>query len=334
MDAVYSVRSPGWVLSYQSVDISSDISAMVLAIVYADKLGAASGDLEITLEDGNKRWQGPWYPKEGDVVNLEIGYRGEALLPCGSFQVDELALSGPPDVFHIRCLATYITPAMRTISSASYEGQTLTEIAGTIAEKYALGLVSKAGALNPAFQRVTQRQETDLGFLRRLALDHDYDFTIRGSQLIFYAREALEASAPVTTIGRSDVARFGFKDRSHQIYAAAQVAYQQPLAKQLITQTANAASAVPTSDSAKRVMRCENGQQAQLKAQSALHAANMMKATMQIACSGSPYLVAGNTVAVTGFGVNDGTYLIEQARHQLRRETGYTTEIDARKVSI
>jgi hypothetical protein len=306
---------------------------MVLAITYTDRLSAASGDLEITLEDGEKLWQGPWYPQEGDVVNLTIGYRGEAQLPCGSFQIDELQLSGPPDTFHIRGLATYITPAMRTKRSCGYEGQTLTQIASTIASKYSLSLVSEAGNVNPSFERITQNQETDLAFLRRIATEHDYDFTIRGSSLIFYARSALEASQPVTSIARGEVMRFGFKDRSYRIYENAQIAYQQPFAKALISQTASASAPVPTTDNAKHVVRCENGQQAQLKANSLLHAANMVKRIAALTCSGSPILVAGNIVTISGFGVSDGKYLIEQARHRLVRTAGYTTEIEARNLA-
>jgi uncharacterized protein len=331
--AAYPVRSPGWVLTYQSVDITSDISSMVLEITYTDRLGAASGDLEIILEDSQKLWQGPWYPQEGDVINLTIGYRGEAQLPCGSFQVDELALVGPPDTFHIRCLATYITPAMRSKCSCGYEGQTLTQIASTIAGKYSLNMVSEADDLNPVFERITQNQETDLGFLRRIANEHDYDFTIRGSNMVFYARSALEASEAVATIARADVMRFTFKDRSYRIYETAQIAYQQPFAKALISQTANSSDLVPTTDTAKRVIRCENGQQAQLKASSLLHANNMVKVTVRLTCSGSPTLVAGNVVTVSGFGVNDGNYLIEQARHGLTRTSGYTTEIEARNLA-
>lgn len=306
---------------------------MVLAITYTDRLGAASGDLEIVLEDSQKLWQGPWYPQEGDAVNLTIGYRGEAQqLACGSFQVDELLLSGPPDTFHLRCLATYITPAMRTVRSIGYEGQTLTQIAGTIAGKYSLSLVSQAGTLDPLFERVTQNQETDLGFLRRLALEHDYDFTIRGSQMVFYTRGALETALPATSIARSDVMKFDFKYRSYRIYETAQVAYQQPLAKALVTQTVGVSQPVPTADSAKRVIRCENGQQAQLKANSLLHGANMVKRVASLTSSGSAALAAGNVAAIEGFGVNDGNYLIEQARHQLTREYGYTTQIDARNL--
>jgi phage protein D len=331
---IYPVRSPAWVLTYQSVDITQDISSMVLAITYTDRLGAASGDLEILLDDSVKLWQGPWYPQQGDVINLTIGYRAEAQLPCGSFQIDELELEGPPDSFHLRCLATYITPAMRTARSTGYEGQTLTQIAAAIAAKYSLDLVSEADDSNPAFERVTQRQETDLAFLRRLALEHDYDFTIRGSRMVFYSRAALESSVPVVTLDRGDVTSFAFKDRSYQIYASAQVAYQEPFSKTLVTQTADSISAVPTTDTAKRIIRCENGQQAELKASSLLHAANMLRRTARLSCTGEILLAAGNVATVAGFGAYDGNYIIDTARHHLTHQSGYTTTIEARGVTL
>jgi phage protein D len=222
---------------------------------------------------------------------------------------------------------------MRTKNSCGYEGQTITQIASTIAGKYSLNMVSEADDLNPVFERITQNQETDLGFLRRIATEHDYDFTIRGTNMVFYARSALEASPPVATVARGDVMQFTFTDRSYRIYETAQIAYQQPFAKALISQTADSTGSVPTTDSAKRVIRCENGQQAQLKAGSMLHAKNMVQQTVRLTCSGSPTLVAGNVITITGFGVSDGNYLIQQARHRLTRASGYTTAIEARNLA-
>jgi uncharacterized protein len=146
-------------------------------------------------------------PTEGDLANLMIGYAGEDLLPCGDFQVDDISLSGPPDVFHLRCLAAYITPAMRTRRSIGYENQTLTQIASTIAAKYGLTMITASGPPDLIFARVTQRQETDLAFLRRLARAHNYDFTIRGKQLVFYSQPSLETDEPVATIARTDLMR-------------------------------------------------------------------------------------------------------------------------------
>ncbi|MGH7917526.1 MAG: phage late control D family protein, partial [Candidatus Binataceae bacterium] len=323
--------------TYQGANITADISSMVLAIIYLDYLEGAAGEIEISLADEAGLWQGPWSPAQGDQVSLAIGYEGEQLLPCGNFQVDELEAEGPPDVFHLRCLAAYIVPAMRTANYAAYEGQTLLGIAGIIAAKYNLAVIGAPNSIDVAFARVTQAHETDLAFLQRLAREHDYGFTVRGNLLVFYARAALESQPPVYTIQRTDVLRFQFRNKTHAVYQSARIAYQLPATRELIAQTAAASPAPATGDMLKLTRRCENGQQAFLKAQGGLHNANMMQMTASIALSGVTILAAGNNVIVSGFGANDGTYLIQTARHRLSQTggalpAGYSTEIEARRV--
>jgi uncharacterized protein len=331
--AWYTVRSPRWVLTYSGINITDDISRMALEIIYTDRLGGAASEIELTLEDHDRRWQGPWYPQQGDLVNLMIGYDTVPLLPCGDFQVDELALSGPPDVLRMRCLSAYITPAMRTRNSVGYEGQTLENIAGQIARKYGLDLLSAKQSTTVAFARITQKHESDLSFLERLASENNYEFTIRGAQLVFYPRQSLESVAPVLTITRPDLLTFSFINKTHRIYQAATVSYHQPATKQLITQHALAAPVPATSDTLKIVARSEDGQQALLKAQSAVHECNMVQTTASLTLPGEASLSAGNNVSVSGFQAYDGIYMIDTARHRLSRDQGYVSEIEARRVS-
>jgi len=328
----YPIRSPRWVLTYQGEDITADISHMVVAISYRDVLGGRSGEMSVTLEDREQRWQGPWRPSEGTVVKLLLGYGGEKLLEAGDFQVDELELSGPPDVMQMRCLAAYITPALRTRQSAGYENRTLLDVAAQIALKHGMELIGAPVFPNVLFRRVTQNRETDLGFLRRLARTHDYDFTVRGRQLIFYSRRELEARAAVATVRRREVETFRFKAGSYRTYVAAEVAYLNSEMKALVAHNAAAATAVATGDSYKLVTRVEDAQQAALKAAAALHDMNMEQTTAVIGLPGATALSAGNNVELAGFGSMDGKYLIETATHRLQRRTGYTTEIMARRV--
>jgi len=330
----HSVRTPDWVLTYEGIDITADVSHMVLAISYIDRLGEASGEVELELEDHAKRWQGPWYPGLGDVLGLQIGYRGEALLDCGSFQIDELELDGPPDVMRLRCLASYITPAMRTANTIAYENQSLVEIAGQIASKYGLTLVTAPSAVESdiVFARVTQRRETDLGFLKRLAIEHDFDFTVRGAQMVFYARTALDAAIPLMAITRPDTTRFSFRNRTRRIYSGAEVSYFDPDTKQLIAEMVTTIPPAPTTDTLKIVTRSENAQQALVKAQAALDLHNMVFVDASIEGPGNPMLMAGNQVIMAGWGAFDGSYLIETARHRVARATGYTTSIEARRI--
>ncbi|HEY6394502.1 MAG TPA: hypothetical protein VIX12_03725 [Candidatus Binataceae bacterium] len=330
--AGYPVRAPRWVLTYQGVNITGDVSQMVTEITYVDRLGDACGELEIELDDHDGRWQGSWYPSLGDRANLLIGYHGEELLPCGDFQVDELELAGPPDRFRMRCLAAYVTPALRTENSAGYENLTLLQIAAVIAGKYGLTLMSATGVEDLSFTRVTQKQETDLGFLKRLANQFDYDFNVRGATMVMFARTALEQTAPVFTIAPGGVERYEFRNKTRRIYAGAQAAYQDPFARQLIVQSVESQPPAPTGDTLKLVSRCENGQQARLKAAAALHRHNLAFTTISLTMPGTTLAASGSTAAVQGWSSLDGTYLIELARHHLDRATGYTTEIEARLV--
>jgi phage protein D len=327
----YPVPSPNWILTYTGQNITADISSMVLSISYTDHLSSRAGELDIVVEDSSRRWQGAWYPALGDEVNLLIGYQSTPLLPCGDFEIDQLELDGPPDRFRMRCLSAYITPAMRTRNTFIYENQSLLAIATTIAQKYQLQVVGIADSINPVFSRIVQKHESDVEFLNRIATAHDYDFTVRGSQLIFYARAALAAQVPLITLMRSDVERFSFLNRTHQIYKAARLNYFDPETRQLISQSVEAAG-IPTGDTIKLIARCDNGQQALLKAQAALDTANLSFIQASLVLPGNIALSAGNTVILSGWGSFDGPYLAVQTEHSLNRKSGYTTRIMMRRV--
>ena len=305
---------------------------MVLSISYTDYLAELSGEVELVIEDHDQRWQAAWYPPLGDEISLAIGYRGEGMLPCGDFQIDQLELTGPPDTFTTRCLAAFITPAMRTRNSAGYEDQTLLGIARTIAGKYGLTVISAPDVIDVPFERVTQKHETDLSFLKRLAFEHGYDFTVRGAILVFYSRSALEAVAPIRIVTRTDLERFEFRNRTHSIYRGADVAYQDLKSKSLISQSAAASPPSPTGDVLKVVSRCENGQQALLKAQAALRAQNSHLTEASLVMPGSIAMASGNTIELSAFGEFDGIYIIVVARHRLDRTHGYTTHLEVSRV--
>ena len=329
----YPVRSPAWTLSYRGAQIASRIESMVLSVTYTSHAGGAVPELELTLEDRDRRWQGPWFPQRGDLVEAAIGYQGEAIVSCGTFQVDEVELTGAPDVVHMRCIAAYVTDAMRTPNSTAYENQTLLGIAQQIAQKNGFTVVGAAVSPDVTFQRVTQNQESDLQFLHRIAEENNYEYTQRGNQLVFYSRPAMEQRASLGVVHRSHVTRFQFRAKTRQIYKAAQVSYQDPASKKLITQTAAASPAPPTGDTVKIVARCENGQQAALKAKAALHRHNMLQVTGELTMPGTTRYTGGNKLTASGFGAYDGDYFIKQARHRLSRDRGYMTELEVRSIS-
>ena len=306
---------------------------MVLAIEYTSFEGGESPDLEITLEDRDRRWQNQWFPQRGDQVDLSIGYTG-ALASCGTFQVDEVELDLPPDQVKMKCLAVTITPDARTPNSLPYENMTLAAIAKIIAGKHGWTLIHAPEAINIQYDRVTQNQETDVEFLHRLARENNYDFTVKGGQLIFYSRTQLDQQAPVATFRRGDgnIVRGNFKAKTLPTYKSSTVSYQNPDTKELITGTADADPPVAVGDTLTQQMQCENAQDATQKARAALYDHNMLIVTGTLNIPGQMVLT-GQPIAVAGFGKFDGNYMVSKAIHRLGRDQGYSTQLELRSLN-
>jgi|ERR1700756_1645526 len=353
----YPVRHPVFILTYSGKNITADITRMVIEIELSEgnktpmmpkirergakgthrKIKNQSDELTVTVEDRDKRWQNQWHPKRGETMSVQLGYAGEGLTPVRSFEIDELALKGPPDTFEFKCVATGVKQSLRTPRSVSYENHTLMTVAQAIAARHNLTLVGAPADINVQWTRLTQRHETDLHFLHNLAADHGYNFSVRstknGPQLIFHSLSKLESAAPIYTItrGKNAIETFEFAEQTDNQYAGAEVSYHNPATKQLIKANDTAPSAV-TGDTLHVVTRVETVQQALLKAKSALHDANMYATVAKLKMEGTPTLMHGVNVTIQGFGQYSGTYHIDYSRHRLDRSGGYTTEIELRKL--
>ena len=324
------VPQPAWRLWYLRQDITAEITAYTLDVTFSDKLEKHAGEISFSLEDSSGRWQ-QTPPTRGDKVQLSIGY-DDNLVPCGLFEIDEIEVQGPGDKISMKGIAAAIGTSLRTHYSRAYESQSLAQIAGTVAAAHGLTVVGAPedpGVVS--FERVTQKHETDLGFLYRLANLHNYTFAVKGSQLVFTARKALEQAATVLTITRSPMLRFAFTSKTGGVHKSATVSYHDPATKTLITGSADADPPVPTGDELKLPMRAENEADAKAKAKAALHAANMGEVTCSLSLYGDERLLSGLNVMLQGWGWFDGVYLVETSSHKLTRGGGYTTDITGRR---
>lgn len=328
MEAV-RVQKPRWVLEYEGKDVSIDVSPYILQITYNDALQGESDDLEINIEDRDHWWKSGWFPQRGDKVRLLIGYEGEALVNCGLFQVDEVELNGPPDTVRLRALSAGVKESLRTKNTVAYENKTLEEIAKGVAKKHSLKLVGTISDAKRKWRprRITQKEEQDIAFLRRLGETSGVIFSIKDEQLVWHDLDLLDAADTITILKRTDLTRFTFRAKTDQIYKACTVSYHDPKTKKLVTHTEKA-DGVTTGDTLKLTTRCEGKADAILKAKAALRGTNGRQIEGTVTLPGVPRLAAGGNVEVAGLGVLDGTYQIVKARHTMTRSGGYTTELD------
>jgi uncharacterized protein len=323
-------RRSRWVLTWEGVDVSKEISPLVLSVEYTDELHGRSDGLDLTLCDSDARWRTSWYPTKGDKLDLKFGWEGEALQSAGLFEVDEAEFSGPPSTFHVRALGSGIKHAMRQKRTIAYDGVTLKSMADKVAARHGLTVVGDVDA-DLRLGRVTQHNEGDLAFLKTQAENWGHAFTVRGNQLVFHKLETLRNGAVALVLTPSMVSSWRLFDRTLGTAATAKVIHDDPKTKTTI-QGQGIGPGGGGADNLVIVDRVENVAQADVRAQTAVDAANNDAFGGQFTMPGEPRLAAGVKVQAKGFGRFDRQYVVTQARHSMRggQGGGFTTMVEIR----
>lgn len=324
-----ALRAPAWRLAWTGTDVAADLEPLVTGVEYADVEHGRADEIELRLVDADGRWRGAWYPAKGDRVELALGYRGERLLPCGTFELDAVEITGPPDAAVLRGLAAPVTPSLRTRRSDAFEDASLREIAEAVAARHGLRLTFAVEDV--PLGRVTQNDQRDLEFLRALAARYGHVVAVRGDQLVFWALAELEAQPPALTLRRGELVRWAFTDGSTDVYRACECRYQHPREKRLITARVEDPS-VPTGDTLTLSERLEHEAQAERRARAALAESNRGEVTGRVEVEGDTRLVAGVVADLVGFGRLDGRWFVNSSRHRISKSRGYTTRAELRRI--
>lgn len=327
-------------IRYEGRDITADISRDFIRLVYQDKRSGEADELEIVLENSHGRWTHGWYPEKGDRIVASFGYAGEAMLPCGTFEVDECELSGPPDEVSIKAIASGITRAVRTRQTRAYNGQTLTSVARQVAQRNGLNLVGDPEPVR--LERLTQNQETDLGFLKRIAEQYGHMVSVRGEQLFVAPLSAVDDRDAVLTISqRQQLKSYRIRDKTNATYKSVSVTYLDPKTRKLVEHTEQAKTTKrkrgdkvieDKADTLKLNTRAESKQQAVAMAKAALRNKNLKAVEGEFALVGDPRLLSGNTLNIACLGKLDGDYLLSEARHNITRSSGWDVSVTGQRL--
>lgn len=326
--------SSRFALIYQGVDISSEIDPMTLSVTYTDNGHGEADEIDVTVQDRDGRWQGAWKPEPGDTMELTIFDAYGGVLPCGTFEMDEPETTGSRDGdrMTIRGLAAPITKALRTEKTVAYDDKTLSAIVGEVLGRNGL---SQEGRIDDLFfERVTQRRERDLEFLRRLAEDTGHYFTVKNDRAVFTSHGSVDGRGPVMSVFRGDrmLIDYTLRHQTHETYAKAKVSYLDQNTKET-TRHAETDPKVRTGDELKIAgERVESKAHARALAKSRLHFKNRHAVEGSITMIGNVRLISGNAIRLTGFGQYSGKVLVERSSHALTRDSYTSTGelVDAR----
>lgn len=323
-------------ITYMGTNITQDIAPYLKAFTFNDNEGK-SDDIQIELEDRERKWQGPWLPKKGDKISASILLRNwykegeDVTLKCGTFYVDEVSFKGPPDTVNIKALSVPFTKGGKdTEKTRAWENTTLKNILSEVAASAGLSLVYDAPEFT--YDRVEQDKKTDLAFAKNMAKREGLATKVTKEQLIIYDELTYERKGPVGTLtrGEDDIKGYDFKETAaEEQYAKVEISYFDGKTKKLIKYT-YAVPGVKEGPTLKINKRAKNIDEAKRWAQKEARNKNKGSKSGKITLKGNEKMVQGVTVNVANFGAFDTKYLIETSSHKVTG--GYTTDISLREV--
>lgn len=350
-------------LEFDQVNVSDDLLPDLLSFRYEDKETNEADEISITLKDPDGKWAGRWKPQGGESVQAWIiegavdGIGPE--IYCGKFFVDSLSVSGSPRIMEIRAVSIPLnTPIRKKLKSRAWEKQTVKDIAKSIADENEVGLqylVEEEVTLD----RQNQDRESDLKFLSRICVDAGYSLKVTDDMLVIFDQLSYEKKKPVKTLvlGKSPIKSWSFESQQSETYKSVTVSYRNPSIKKkgsaggyaldehgrLVSTGGKSNPAVmqytytdPEADgdgqeySLKK--RAASISEARRLAKAKLHELNRRSITGSISVVGDVSLIAGEVIAVEGFGSFDGNFIIESASHSVD-SSGYNTSLSLRRVN-
>ncbi len=168
-------------------DITAAIRHRLLSLRVTDETGYQSNAVEIQLDD---RGGAIHLPRKGAALEVELGYKETGTARMGSYTLDEVELSGPPDTLTIRAKAADMLSSLKQHKTRSWDDVTISELVDSIAADH--GLEAKVGDSIRAItarRHIDQTEESDMHLLKRLSEEYDAESKQAGHLLLFVKRD-------------------------------------------------------------------------------------------------------------------------------------------------
>lgn len=253
----------------------------------------------------------------------------DAILDCGTFEIDSIDISGPPLKSTLKSTSIPYTSTLRMMKkSRNWEKVTLKAIAQQIAREAGLKMLYECSD-NPEYDKKEQVQQSDIRFLQDLCHAEGKALKVTKLSVVIFDKEDYDGKPVVKTIkyGSSDYISFRLKTSlTDAAYTSCHVSYTNTEKKQTIEYTYTPDSNVGTGQVLEVNERVANTEEAKRLAKKRLREKNAQEFTGSFKMVGDVQLVAGIIVKLEGFQEFDKKYRVKSAKHNLTG--GYTTDIE------
>jgi hypothetical protein len=312
------------IIYYQGTNITADLENEIKSFSFTDVASGSSDSIGLVLHDITKKWLSNWAPQKGDTIEASIkvenwSEEGDSrTFSCGSFVVDRPRYRGRPITLNLNAAAIpNDTNFSTTEKSRTWDKATLEKIAQSIANDNNLSLVFDSSN-NPTIEFIEQSEVSDKSFLNDLATRYGVVMKIYKEQIILYDEKSYEEKETAATIDISEIENWDLDPNlTDSGYDGAHISYFDPEDEEHKDYTFT----IP-GEPGQKILELNDIvfslSEAESKAKAALRKKNKSEITLKGSIPGGRFLVASNTVEITGFGVYSGKYYIDRIVHTVK----------------
>ncbi|PWF64924.1 late control protein D [Shewanella sp. BC20] len=340
--------TPDFQILVNGKDISPKVKTRLMSLRLTDNRGFEADTVEVQLDDADGELA---MPPKGASMQVRIGWKGSALVDKGTYTIDELEHSGPPDSLTIRGKSADMRGTLQQSREQSFHQQSVSSIIDAIAARHQLKAKISDKLKAEVIEHIDQANESDANFLTRLAEQFDAIATVKNGNLLFL-QAGLAHNASGVALDRVDITRqsgdshhFGVADRD--AYSGV-VAYWQndKTAKRQTVKAKKPKEANPddvkvivgekeimvgSNDNVKTLRHIyANKQNAERAARAMWDKLQRGVATFSITLAmGRPELFPEQPVSVSGFKppIDNSAWILTRVEHNIN-DMGYTTGIE------
>lgn len=299
-------------VDYEHVNITDDIKGSVKTLSYTDVASGESDKLSLSLQDRERKWMGSWAPRKGDHISANMAFSDWEKendnwgIYCGSFEVDDISMSGMPPECTIGAVSIPRSTAFNEEErTKNWEEVTVKEIAEEIASRAGISLFYEAEEI--PIKSMEQDKQTDCKFLYAVCEKFGLAMKVFAERIVIFDEAVYEEAAPSIDIKFEEFASYAYKSTLEGTYTGAKISYSDPGTGEDHIVTVGGGSRIKEINE-----EADSAEDAQKKAIAALNNANKKDTTFSGTVKAKRGLIASKCISISGFGAPDGVYYLDK----------------------
>lgn len=306
---------PTYRITLDGKDMTPAIDPRLIQLNLSENRSDEADQLDITLRSDPELA----IPRRGIILSLSLGFKGDALIDKGSFIMDEVSHSGPPDQLVLRGRSAELTSSLRRRREQSWHANTLGDIVKTIVSRNQLEARIDTTLAAQSIGHIDQSRESDIAFITRLARHFDAVATVKKGKLIFLTINNTRTSAgeelPTIHIDRTQTSSHTYTSADRDSYTGVRATYHN------INTASHGSVMAGTKENVKELPDIYANKEDALKAaKSEWQRIERGVATLSLQlATGMPDLMPQSIIQVSGFKdqINSITWLVVRVAHSL-----------------